>query len=92
MVIQFVKDDVPILPNTGVSVFPNPVTTGKICFDHINFETLQLYNLEGKLLQTINIKNQKSYEFDVSAFDKGIYIYKLSSKGLLPVKGKITVE
>lgn len=89
---QFVKDDVPILPNTEISVFPNPVTNSKICFDHFNFETLQFYTLEGKLVQTINIENQNSFECDVSGFEKGIYIYKLSSKGLLPVKGKITIE
>lgn len=58
---------------TILQVYPNPTTNGKVQVQTPNATTLQLYDITGKLLTTIN---QSSTTFDLNNFGKGIYLVK----------------
>lgn len=89
---QFVIDDVALLPNTAIRVYPNPVKNGKVYFDKLDFETLELFDSSGKLLMLNSITGTDCYELDVTHFQKGIYYYFLKTKGLVPTKGKLVIQ
>lgn len=89
---QFVIDGVALLPNTDIRVYPNPATSGKVYFDKLDFETLELYDSSGKLLMQHTIKGSNCYELDVRNFRPGSYYYQLKTKGLVPTKGKLVIQ
>jgi len=69
--------------SNGVEIFPNPnqgqftlkVNFGEHTAKQIN---IHLYNLEGKLLKTLEYSEHLS-EFDLSEFGKGIYLLSVTS-------------
>jgi hypothetical protein len=89
---QFVKDGVALLPNTEVKVYPNPAKGGLVNFEGLDFETLELYDLSGKLVREEGIHNEECYQLDVSNLPSGVYTYRLKTKGLVPTMGKIVVQ
>jgi hypothetical protein len=89
---QFVKDGVALLPNTEVKVYPNPATGGLVNFENLDFETLELYDLSGKLLRKEGISGVDCYQLDVSNLPPGVYTYRLKTNGLVPTMGKIVVQ
>lgn len=89
---SFVIDDVALLPNTDIKVYPNPVTNGIVHFENLNFDTLELFDSSGNQLDTKNIKGNSCYELDVLNLPSGIYYYRLKTKGLVPTKGKLIIH
>ncbi|MBN1118454.1 MAG: T9SS type A sorting domain-containing protein [Bacteroidales bacterium] len=57
-----------------IKVFPNP-TEGILIVDFNNFEKAELYNLTGELVLTT-----KEKIFDISFFNRGIYVLKIYDK------------
>jgi len=89
---QFVIDGAAILPNNDIQVYPNPVTSGVINFENIDFETLELLSVNGKLLKQENVKGVSFLEMNVTDFTPGIYFYRLQTKGLVPTFGKLIIQ
>ncbi|WP_167604972.1 T9SS type A sorting domain-containing protein [Maribellus sediminis] len=89
---SFVIDDVALLPNTDVNVYPNPVTNGIVYFENLSFESIELFDLNGSLILNEQIKGLSTYKLDIPELTTGIYTYRLSTKGLIPTMGKLVVE
>jgi hypothetical protein len=89
---QFVKDGVALLPNAEVQVYPNPATNGKVYFENLDFETLELYDLSGKLIREERISGVDCYQLDISGLPPGVYTYRLKTNRLVPTMGKIVVQ
>jgi len=79
--------------NTHFTVFPNPSNTS------VNFvstlteaKVVSVYDITGKLVEKQNLNDGK-VKMDVSSFNKGLYLYTISSgdNGILK-SGKITVS
>jgi len=88
---QFVIDDVAILPNNDMKVYPNPVTGGVAHFENLDFDTLELFSSKGNRLHLKNIKGSGCYDLNVANLSPGIYYYLLKTKGLVPTKGKLII-
>lgn len=69
------------LNNLRVTTYPNPIVN-KLNIDDINTKEIvkiELYNIIGKRIMVIDNPNQKEV-LDLSSFNKGIYILKLTDK------------
>jgi hypothetical protein len=89
---QFVIDDVVLLPNTDIKVYPNPVPEGVVYFENLDFETLELFDTNGYTVRLENIKGISCFELDVLNLPSGIYYYRLKTKGLVPTRGKLIIQ
>jgi hypothetical protein len=89
---SFVLDGVPILVNSDVRVYPNPVTGQYSIFEGLNFETLEIFDEKGNKVYSASIKGFSTYTLDVSQFPQGVYIYQLKTKGLLSTTGKLIIQ
>lgn len=89
---SFVINGIPLLVNPNVKVYPNPVTTGIVYFENIDFETLELFDLNGNLIQQENIKGLSVFELKIPGLPPGAYTYRLKTKGLVPTQGKLVVQ
>jgi hypothetical protein len=62
-----------------IKLFPNPVSNELIVQNILNYSELHIYNIDGK-----NILNEKIsgtiYAINTSAFDKGLYLLRLTGK------------
>ncbi len=66
----------------GLKMYPNP-TKGNVIFDlQEAIKTIELYNLQGKVIKRFTTK-----EIDISAISNGIYIVKITS-----ISGKIAIK
>ncbi len=64
----------------NITLEPNPTnskTKIKTNNDNYILRKIQIFNVLGKLMQTVNIKNISNYELNLSNFDKGIYFVKI---------------
>lgn len=61
--------------NNDISIFPNP-TSGIICIDTEETQTVRIYNAEGK-----QVYSGKDCEIDLSKFPNGVYIIKVITEG-----------
>lgn len=86
---SFVLNGVPLLPNSDVKVYPNPVTDNFVYFENLDFELLELYDINGCLVLSVDISGMKNYTLDFSTYTDCIYFYRLKTKGLLPTCGKL---
>ncbi len=60
------------------SIYPNP-SNGKIsCAAGNNLESIEVWNMEGKLIRTIQT-NEKEVDLDLSQLTAGVYLIKLST-------------
>jgi hypothetical protein len=89
---SFVINDVALLPNPDVKVYPNPVKGEVVNFENLDFETLELYNIEGNLVLQKKIKGLNSFVLKTSGFSPGVYSYQLKTKGLVPTQGKLIIR
>ena len=66
----------------NLTVYPNPVTSGKITVE-LNtgeiIDMIQLFDIQGKLLKSIPLNEPKA-EIDLSDLDKGIYYLSVQSE------------
>ena len=89
---QFVIDGVALLPNREIKVYPNPVANSTVYFENLNFETLELFNINGEMVLKENIKGVNSYKLNVLKLIPGTYSYRLKTKGLVPTRGKLIIQ
>jgi hypothetical protein len=61
-----------------LSIYPNPVINEINAFCEQEMKTVQLYDLNGKILLSRNV-NQKQLNLDLSNFQSGIYFIEISS-------------
>jgi hypothetical protein len=62
---------------SDVHIFPNPVKN-TINIVALNYNTADIYDVQGKLVKTISIKKYVS-EYDIYDLENGIYIIKFNS-------------
>ncbi|MBP6238643.1 MAG: T9SS type A sorting domain-containing protein [Saprospiraceae bacterium] len=88
------KED--ILAVADFSIMPNP-TNGLIEVDLSSYSQrkvqLELYNLQGKLLRSVNIESiNGKEEVDLTTFDSGMYLIRVRSEGLPDVTKRVVVN
>ena len=88
---SFVIDGVPLLINSNVKVYPNPASNGIVYFENLDFETLELFDIKGNLINKENITGLTIFELKTSCLPPGIYSYQLKTKGLVPTMGKLVI-
>ena len=74
------------------NVYPNPVKNGVFTIDNTkNDATFEIYDVSGKLVKQDEKLNKGTNKINISGFQKGIYIIKISVNGTA-VSKKIVVE
>ena len=68
---EFVTDN-------SINIYPNPAVNFVTINSDSNINSIQLYDVQGRLLQT-KIENQTEVTFDVSNQSSGIYFFKIQS-------------
>lgn len=89
---QFVIDNVALLPNHEIKVYPNPVAGRTVNFENLQFDTLELYDIHGQIIEKNNVVGLTRFVLDASDLAPGIYTYRLIKKGLIPTQGKLIVQ
>jgi hypothetical protein len=59
-------------------MYPNPASQYLNIIAPEDFQTLEIFNLVGKSMQIVRLKNQNAYDVDISNFENGVYFVKLS--------------
>jgi len=77
------------IPNSEVSLFPNPTSTS-FSLSGINPKELQIFDLSGRRLSAFSNLTESS-TFDVSALAEGMYIVKIFSDNGILVK-KLSIK
>ncbi|HQA74692.1 T9SS type A sorting domain-containing protein [Flavobacterium sp.] len=68
--------------DNSISIYPNPSSSIINIKSNFNIKTIELYDVQGRLLQT-NIINNSETTFDITSKSKGIYFLKIvSEKGI----------
>jgi hypothetical protein len=88
---SFVLNDVSILPNPEVKVYPNPATNELVYFEGLDFEKLELFDNKGNLIFSENISGLNKYALNICRFAPGVYFYQLKKQGLLSTGGKLII-
>lgn len=72
----------------SVEIYPNPVAEIlNINFSEINQDFISIYDVNGKLIEKINIKtNSQSINLNVSNYEQGIYFVKIGNQSKKFVK------
>jgi len=72
-------------PETTVYVFPNPVQTKMTVYGVDKDAKINLFNMEGTLLQTVPA-TENSTVVDVSSLPKGLYLLQIGKRALKFIK------
>jgi len=72
-------------PKTAVYVFPNPVQTKMTVYGVDKDAKINLYSMEGTLLQTIPAQ-ENSTVIDVASLQKGLYLLQVGKRALKFIK------
>lgn len=65
----------------SVTVFPNPAATEiSFSFRAVEQGTLQIFDLQGKLLTVKEVRDSQTLQMDLNGFQNGMYIYRLLNK------------
>jgi myo-inositol-hexaphosphate 3-phosphohydrolase len=81
--------------NLSVVVFPNPFTeTATFKINDRNFENanLRIYDISGKLVQSIENINGNNIEITRGDMNSGIYFYQIHEKNKIISVGKVLVD
>ena len=72
------------MPELSYKVFPNPTqSVFNIENSELNIQSLELYDISGRYLKSIQDCNKSTISIDLTPFSNGIYFAKIkSSKGL----------
>lgn len=66
------------LETVGFALYPNPSNGEITCASDENLELIEVWNMEGKLIRTIQA-DQKEMNLDLSPLTSGVYLIKLST-------------
>lgn len=66
---------------TGFKLFPNPASETIYIAGSQPMHEVQVFNLNGQLLQTIACKGQKEMDWPTSGWSDGIYLFRILSEG-----------
>ncbi|RYJ45562.1 T9SS type A sorting domain-containing protein [Flavobacterium beibuense] len=66
------------IQDTSVKVYPNPATDMITIMADANLQSISLYDIQGRLLQT-QLVNNKETKLNISDRQKGIYLLKITS-------------
>ena len=71
------------LKNQGVTIFPVPVTDGKLTISSIStpLSNLEIYDVSGKQMLTVHGNGKSSKQIDVTHLPTGIYFIKINDIG-----------
>ena len=61
-----------------VKLFPNPSQGNVTISNSRNLETVEIYNILGRLVKRINVEQVTKLEVDLSDLSKGMYLVKIS--------------
>ncbi len=79
------------IAESNISVLPNP-TTDKITISNLTDNcTFELLDLKGSVMLRTTITSSEN-TLNISNFDKGLYLYRISSNGALLKAGKIVKQ
>lgn len=68
--------------DNSISIYPNPSSSIITIKSNFNIKSIELYDVQGRLLQT-NIINNSETTFDITSKSKGMYFLKIvSEKGI----------
>ena len=72
------------MPELSYKVFPNPTqSVFNIENSELNIQSIELYDISGRYLKSIQDCNKSTISIDLTPFSNGIYFAKIkSSKGL----------
>ena len=78
----------PLTTEENISIYPNPVKNNEIFFKGSNLqniETVKVYDLNGKMIQTFNAPFKKGNKVNLKSLPKGVYwiIYGTKSEKLI---------
>jgi sugar lactone lactonase YvrE len=81
------------IPFTGLDIYPNPNAGNKLFIDSKEYgmNQVQLFDMQGKLISTVNANGSKNISIDIANFDKGIYIVRTTS-GDLTNLSKVVIQ
>ncbi len=81
------------VPFTGLDIYPNPNAGNKLFIDSKEhaMNQVQIFDMQGKLITSINANGSKNLSIDIANFDKGIYIVRTSS-GDLTNLSKVVIQ
>lgn len=81
MARYFTEDQLSIddVTQTSTSIFPNPVKNELTLVSNKTIDTVEIYQIDGKLVLMQSIANLESNTLDVSSLKSGIYIIKVES-------------
>ncbi len=66
----------------GVSIYPNPSNTGKFTINtKFDNATIEVSDSSGRKIPLNVQKDNSNYNFDLSAYSKGVYVVNISAKG-----------
>jgi carboxypeptidase T len=93
-----VSDNIPWPPATKVSIYPNPAS-GMATINytlekfHPGLNTLKIYSLTGQVVYESVLEHEVGeLTLDVSAWESGIYYYRIDSDKAVIASGKIVVQ
>jgi len=64
-----------------VKVFPNPAADIIIIDNAILFDKLEVYNVSGMLLESVELPDKMSTEYSMSGYSQGLYFFRFLSQG-----------
>jgi hypothetical protein len=64
--------------DNSINIYPNPAVSFVTINSDSTINSIQLYDVQGRLLQT-KIENQTEVTFDISNQSNGIYFFKIQS-------------
>ncbi|MBI3233052.1 MAG: T9SS type A sorting domain-containing protein [Bacteroidetes bacterium] len=69
------------IPFTGLDIYPNPNNGDKLFIDSKEYPVsqVQIIDIQGKTLATINCNGARNFSLDVANLEKGLYIIKTTS-------------
>ena len=85
--------DVDDLAENPLKVYPNPSQTGLISIEGLdNFIAIEIFNVSGQLVQTINKNIQNTLLLDLSTQVRGLYLMKATSSSGQIYSSKIILQ
>lgn len=92
---ELVSTQIPIHPNAGVSIAPNPMTNEAILTieSQDKIRNIELYSVDGKLLRTYNnVDDNKTQIIKRGVLPTGTYFYTVNFERGLMKSGKIIMQ